>query len=84
MFTLCDRIARHRMRQPRDNDVEHNQIELLRTRPLECRCAFRDLLDVEPGERQMETEKLADRCLIFHNQNAAARRGRGDAGNRYR
>ena len=57
---------------------------VLRARALERLPAVGDLLDVEPGERQVETQQFADRRLVFDDQNAAARGGRGGAGNRYR
>ena len=50
------------------HDVQHNQVEPIGPQAIQRRVPIRDLLGLEPRQRQMESDDLPDRRFIFDNQ----------------
>jgi hypothetical protein len=53
------------------HDVQDHQVESIGPHQVQRRAPIRDLLGLEPRQRQMESDDFPERCLIFDDQRAA-------------
>ncbi len=78
VLALCDRIARHSVMPSRPGTITSSTIRSnfsARARSSAAR-AVGHLFDLEAGQRQMETQQLANRRLVLDEQDAPLRDGR--------